>query len=579
MTTQRGLRLAEVALPEKRDAASVVAHVHGQPLSHGQWVQRVRDWRHTFAQAEGSEVALHFEDAVAFSAALWGAWHAGKTPVVVSDVQPHTLQCLQERVRTWAGDLPHAVALASENAESSAGEPLRELDMHACRVVMFTSGSTGEPERIVKKLAQFDAEVQALQQAFADADSAKWRVVSTVSHHHIYGLLFRVLWPLSAGRSMGGEIQRYPEGVLRALVQEDAEAAILVSSPAFLSQLPEALPWCDARTRVRRIFSSGGPLPEEASAWCLRLLGQSPVEVFGSTETGGIAWRQRAVHGDAWQLLPGVQVRIQADGLLAVQSAHLPDASAWWDTADRAAVSADGQSFVLQGRVDRIVKIAEKRVSLTAVERALCELAWVRQAKAVVLESAGRSARLGAAVELTPEGWERLQRSGRRAFGRELRQHLLTFVERVALPRNWRYVERMPVNSQSKTTQHDLLRLFDPDMPQVHWLHRSEDSAVAQLYVDARLRVLDGHFPGCALVPGVAQLQWVVRCGQEAFGFEPRFVRIDVLKFQQPTFPGDTVRLELNWDASAQRLQFVLASERGTSASGRLVHEAAGRVA
>ena len=59
-----------------------------------------------------------------------------------------------------------------------------------------------------------------------------------------------------------------------------------------------------ARTQVRAIFSSGGPLLPESSQQAHALLGQSPTEVYGSSETGGVAWRQRARDGDAWTARP-----------------------------------------------------------------------------------------------------------------------------------------------------------------------------------------------------------------------------------------------------------------------------------
>lgn len=567
MRVEQGLTLAQVAQASARAAGHSVAVVQGQPLAYAQWLRNVQAWRAAFAQVSGTDVALYFEDAVAFSAALWGAWHAGKTPVLVSDAQPHTLQCLMPTVQACAGDLTGA--LQPQWADEAAWSALEVLDMQACQVVMFTSGSTGQPERIVKKLAQLDAEVHALQAAFADAPSAAWHVVSTVSHQHIYGLLFRVLWPLSAGRLMGAHMLRYPEEVLQALAQHSA--CVLVSSPAFLSRLPDHLAWHTVHAHVQRVFSSGGPLTADAAAHSLRLLGQSPTEVFGSSETGGIAWRRRAEHGDTWQLLPGVQVQVQSDGALAVRSAHLADAAAWWTTADRAAVSADGMSFVLQGRADRVVKIAEKRVSLTAMEQALQILPWVQLAKAVVLDVAGALARIGMVLELTPQGWQHLQQHGRRAMGETLRQHLSAYVERVALPRNWRYVEHMPVNAQSKTTQQALQQLFHPSIAPVQWLERSTHAARGQFYVDAKLRVLEGHFPQGTLLPGVAQLQWVVHWAQQAFGLKTSFSRAEVLKFQQPILPGDTVQVALQWDAAAQRLQFALTSARGPHASGKLV--------
>lgn len=293
--------------------------------------------------------------------------------------------------------------------------------------------------------------------------------------------------------------------------------------------------------------------------------------MFGSSETGGIAWRRRAEHSDVWQTLPGVALRVLDSGCLAVQSPHLPQASVWWETADRVEASPDGHSFVLLGRSDRVVKIAEKRVSLTAMERSLQAHDWVKQARAVVLEGDGASARVGMVVELAECGWQVLQQQSRRAVGQALRSVLEGVVERVALPRSWRYVEQLPVNTQSKTTQQSLLALFNPVVPQPHWLERSTTQAVAELYIQPQLRVLEGHFPGATLVPGVAQLHWVVSLGQQAFGLKSRFADVQLLKFQQPILPGDTVQLQLQWHAEKGCLQFALTSARGAHASGKLL--------
>ncbi|WP_298211450.1 AMP-binding protein [Acidovorax sp.] len=559
--------LSEVALPQARTAVHVVASIGGRTVSHADWVRAVQSWCAAFQKIEGSEVGLYFDDPLAFAAALWGAWHAGKTPVLASDLQPHTLAHLLPQVQACAGLLPGAVQPEEAAAHAAA---LRPLSLSDARVVLFTSGSTDVPERIVKHLSQLDAEVHALQAVFGTmADAPGLRTLATVSHQHIYGLLFRVLWPLAAGRLLGVEFARYPEELVAQLSQPGP--ALLISSPAMLSRLPDVLDWAAASTGLRGVFSSGGPLPPEASAHCLALLGHSPTEVFGSSETGGIAWRRRAEQGDVWQPLPGVEVRLADSGCLSVRSGHLPDADAWWETADRALPQEGGAGFVLQGRADRIVKIAEKRISLTAMENAVLASNWVTAAKAVVLESPPASARVGMVLELSDAGWQALQQQGRRSVGATLRALLEPCVDRVALPRSWRYVLRLPQNAQGKTTQHDLLALFRPLMPQPEWTVRGELQAAASLQVDAQLRVLDGHFPGASIVPGVAQLHWVVTLGMQAFGIPAAFLRAEVVKFQQPILPGDRVEVQLQWSPDKGSLQFALTSERGAHASGRLV--------
>lgn len=571
MQVSRGLTLAEVAMPDARAPSHCVAQQQGMSYTHAQWVCAVQAWCGAFRLLPGAEVGLYFDDPFEFSAALWGAWHAGKTPVLASDLQPQHVAHLQSTVSACAGLLPHAVQPLT--GAPSGQEVLQPLSLHTAQVVLFTSGSTGAPERITKQLAQLDAEVHALEAAFgACMSGAGVQVLATVSQQHIYGLLFRILWPLSAGRMLGTVFARYTEELVQHL--KTTPQAALVSSPAMLSRLPEHWDWSLYATRLCAVYSSGGPLSAEASAHTLAVLGHSPNEVFGSSETGGIAWRRRVEHGDTWQPLPGVEVQLQADGCLAVRSAHLQDPHQWWTTADRAQATSQGNSFVLQGRVDRIVKIAEKRISLTAIEQTLHSHEWVQQAKAVVLEQHADAARIGMVVELSATGWQALQQQGRRAVGHALRMQLEPSVERVALPRHWRYVTRLPMNAQSKITQQSLLTLFNPLMPTAQWLQRSATEALARMHIDANLRVLEGHFPKAVLVPGVAQLHWVVSLGAEAFGIAPQFTRAEVLKFQQPILPGDTVEMRLQWHADKHCLQFALNSARGAHASGRLLQGA-----
>ncbi|MCT9812951.1 acyl-CoA synthetase [Acidovorax sp. Be4] len=551
----------EGAAPDER----VVGYRDGQAVTRGAFIAQVHAWCAAFREVRGPVVALYFADALDAAAALYGAWHAGKAVVLPGDMQPATLGPLLAGVDACAGQLPGAL----QPLPQAGRQDLQTLSLRATRLTLFTSGSSGQPARIEKCLGQLDAEVQALQALFAeslDADGMPC-VLATVSHQHIYGLLFRLLWPLAAGRPTEALPLSYPEELVHRLLAWPG--CLLVSSPAFLARLPVQLDWAQASPGLRAVFSSGGPLPADASAQALALLAHSPTEVFGSSETGGIAWRRRAEHGEQWALLPGVDCRVNAQGLLEVRSPHLPDADQWWETADRAQAHADGQGFGLLGRADRIVKIAEKRVSLTAIEQALLASAWVREARAVVLESAA-SARIGMVVVLSEAGWLHLQAQGRRAMQLALRALVAPHVERVALPRHWRYVEHLPLNAQGKSTQQQLALLFRPVMPALEWLQRDAQQARARWQVAADLLVFDGHFPDAPLVPGVSQLHWVEWTARQAFALAPNFLRADVLKFQLPILPGAAVDVALEWHADRAALHFSLTSGQGTHASGRL---------
>ena len=68
----------------------------------------------------------------------------------------------------------------------------------AGRIILMTSGSTGEPKLINKDVRQFRDEVAVLAGLWESRFKSSV-VCSTVSHQHFYGLLFSVLVPMASG--------------------------------------------------------------------------------------------------------------------------------------------------------------------------------------------------------------------------------------------------------------------------------------------------------------------------------------------------------------------------------------------
>jgi 3-hydroxymyristoyl/3-hydroxydecanoyl-(acyl carrier protein) dehydratase len=245
----------------------------------------------------------------------------------------------------------------------------------------------------------------------------------------------------------------------------------------------------------------------------------------------------------------------------------LPD-DGWYVTADRAEADADG-GFLLRGRADRIVKIEEKRVSLTAMEQALLSSGLLVEARVVELPDAS-SSRLGV-VGVPNDAGRAVLAEGKRALNDRLRAVLLQSVERVALPRRFRFVDRLPANAQGKTPLAALQALFRPLRPEAQWMSRDAERAVARLDVAADLLVFDGHFPGTPVLPGVAQVDWAVRYAAECFSLPECMLRLDALKFQRPVRPGTSLELSLHWRAADRVLGFVYTSDAGTHAGGSVV--------
>ncbi|MGL6290099.1 MAG: AMP-binding protein, partial [Silanimonas sp.] len=491
-----------------------------------------------FAVHSGDDVAVFEPEPRAFAAALFGAWRAGKCVWLAVDAQPGTREAL-------------AAAMA---------EPLEQRLAPGDRLVLFTSGSTGAPQPIGKSLRQLDAEIAALEQTFG-ARIGDAAVQGTVSHQHIYGLLFRVLWPLAAGRAFDAPRIEFPE----QWATQAGEGDVLVATPSLLASWPPQV----AGPRPCLVLSSGGALPVDVAARLAAQFDASVVEVFGSTETGGIAWRAPQ-NNAGWQPLPGVEWHIE-DGQLALRSPHLPDPQAWVRTTDRVE-AGEGKDFVLLGRADRIAKVGEKRVSLDGLEARLRETGLVDAVRALVVPGLHRG--LAVVAVPTTAGRQRWMAGGRRALSAELRHTLLTPFEPAAVPRHWRFVESLPLNAQGKVTDAALSRLFRPRAPQRTAHEDADDRRVLRLEVPRDLLFFDGHFDAAAVVPGVVLIDWAVAQAAEAFGVAPPLVGIEVLKFQRLVLPGATLSLRLERGADARTIGFAYESVDGSHASGRLRYAA-----
>jgi acyl-coenzyme A synthetase/AMP-(fatty) acid ligase len=561
----------------------------GAPVSHAQFLARVRAWATLLRRQDGRDFALYLDDSIEFGAALLGAWRAGKTIWLSADTLEASCTALRGSVRGFLGEFPPSCAPLlptpdDERAAADAADPGFAPAADAVALVVHTSGSTGAAQAIPKRWSQLGCEVTTLEASFG-ARVGDAAVLATVSHQHIYGLLFKVLWPLAAGRPIHAASLTYPEQLAAVLA---SGPGVLIASPAHLKRLPEHLSWGAAADGLRAVFSSGGPLAADVARAIGALLGQAPVEVYGSSETGGIAWRQRGIgaaagegEGDdeSWLAFAGVEWRLaEPDGQLEVRSNNLADAD-WLRLADRAEASG-ADRFLLLGRSDRIVKIEEKRVSLDALEAALAASDLVEQARVALCPAVGAGREvLAAFVVASSAGRALLAAHGKLALNRALREVLGAVAEAVALPRRWRYIEQMPQDAQGKTTHAGLLALLDdapappsaPTRPELRLLEREPLRVLLELRAPANLLYFDGHFPGAPVLPGVVQVDWAIAYGRQHFALPPRFLGMNALKFQNVIRPGQAVRLELTHDAEKCRLDFRYLSEAGQHASGRIL--------
>ncbi|TPH12234.1 AMP-binding protein [Litorilituus lipolyticus] len=452
-----------------------------QQVSFAQWQQQVALYRDFFISQPQQRWLIFFEDSYQFTCYFFALIAANKQVILPPNGQPlQIVQCM-EHADIFLGELSGLnntdtssdyLTFNLSQLEDDIKQPVDltnnplSFDKH-CQLVFFTSGSSGQAKAIEKTFEQLIIEVEQLELTFAklldtkQSNSSVPVVMATVSHQHIYGLLFKVLWPIWSGRDLYLKTFAYPEHLVHEIKQHPKTNIWLISSPAYYHRLLADNVLVEVKEQLQALFSSGGPLNSEAAIAIKDSLLKSPIEVFGSTETGGIAWRQRATaQDDVWHVFSGITCKSSHDEqCLAILSPYV-DASTWYQTQDRVEL-IDKQRFKLLGRADRIVKIEEKRCSLDEIGLRLGEHPWVEQAFVLVIDAQGHRRTLAAVVELTTTGKEVFAASSKFTFDKQLKAHLKQYFEAIVVPRKFRYLDCLPYNSQGKLNKKQLETLFD----------------------------------------------------------------------------------------------------------------------
>ena len=590
-------RLARRLTPGFLPAEHPVAAASGdRPLLTNQaFLENSACWYQAFARAKAAglkpRAALFSEDTVEFAAAAYGAWRAGVETLLLADALPATADSLvsagligMTACSVRAPGIPHVTPDDAPDSPLCPDDPLPEGEV---LVSLLTSGSTGEPKCIPKRLDQLFLEVEGIDSALAEnglgADALlragrRIPVYATVTHQHIYGLLWRALWPLLGGGLLTAERLHFPEKLAASLASDEAaQGFMLVSSPAHLRRFGEPDLFSASRGRALAVISSAGPLDETGAANSEAAFGRFPFEILGSTETGGIARRSRrrtpsGIVTPAWVPMPGVEIGVIPEvgegtaedghailshaallarnasfpirGTLALRTRQL-GTSGFEAGGDLIVLGADG-SFALSGRADRIVKVEGKRISLNRIEQRLLRSELVAGVRALLLT--GRRDEIAAAAELSEAGRTLLFSEGKRAVTTALRKLLADEFEAVALPRRWRFLDKFPVNAQGKTTAAALAACFDPRLPEWHRIDEAglpDGAAVFRTTLSPGLAWFNGHFPELPILPGVAQITMAASLARTEFGIDAPLGAVRQLKFKAVTTPGMTMLLEL----------------------------------
>lgn len=491
------------------------------------------------------EIALFHSDAYIFLVWLLAAWQEGRKVLVPVDKNIALNPSFSGWLKVGEFDTPDLTGWDVGN--EVANRVFSEVDSNFGALGVFTSGSTGEPVRIDKTMRQLENEVDALEFTFGEKIEKDVVFYRSVSHQHFFGMPFGVFWAISRGSMLS-----------RVTIKGGHEwntstPQVLITSPSFLKSIADTTSQHkNIGSGIQSIFSAGGILEDSIFSIINSITKNRVVDIYGSSETGHIAWRSSPEM--SWQVQEGVEFKKPVEDVLEIKSKFCPSGE-WFSTSDLARLA--GNSFEILGRADRIIKIEGTRVSLSQLVASIKESSLVEDCLISDIEN-GRRAQLGAVLKLSSLGLQTLEVDGRLPLINSLKESLRDKVNAIAIPRRWRFVEEFPANSLGKVLKVNLDGIFSDGLKTPIIISRKVEENSVELVLDM-LKSLDcfnGHFDDFPVVPGVALIEWAMRAAEVHLVKNHIFSGMSQVKFQKFIKPNQIIRLRLDLNPGSMNLKY-----------------------
>jgi len=399
----------------------------------------------------GAAVCLAADNKAIIAAALLASLAGGPTLLLPYAFSARALARMQQATGFTVAisdvdrEFPEAVQAICPQTSGPAAIPVDgQASPRTELLKIFTGGSTGMPQVWSKTGENIFGEGFFLAGRFAVTEQDC--IMATIPPYHIYGLLFSVVLPLVSSAQVVDETPSFPSEI--AQVAGEHEVTILASVPAHYRVLREV----KKDISLRLAFSSAGMLDTADNEAFCRQNKVGVVEVYGSTETGGIATRNRSLGEECFTPFPTIDWKI-SEGRLAVRSPYISpdlpvDASGFFTSSDRVETSGINE-FSLKGRADTVTKVGGKRVDLEEIRALIKNEPGVADCVVMALpESGGREHQIGALIQ------------GHQVDTEMIRKTLTDSLEPYALPRRMKTVDLIPVKKNGKYDWPGIVRLL-----------------------------------------------------------------------------------------------------------------------
>ena len=427
----------------------------------------------------------------------------------------------------------------------------------------YTSGSTGKPKIIEKKFSHLEREVEELFACFGE-DITDSLFLTSVFHYHVYGFLFYVLLPFAVQCPIFSNRINYLETCAGF---SSWKKITFVSSPAFLKRIVK-IPLTPSTQWT--VFSSAGALDAAGSSNCADIFGTEAIEIYGSTETGGIAWRKQKTN-PLWCPFPCVSISAAPDNTFTARSPYFDGTVTGGDLI----ACTDEGLFTLLGRVDSTVKIEGRRIDLKDIDAKLLALSDCADCHTIYHKTNHREQTVSFIVLKKDTPLYTLYLEDEQAAKKHIQDYLYTYFDKTLAPRKIYILDAIPKNAMGKINHAQLESLLNRAAPYEYTAQpiRFTDghySVKIDISFPEESRFFNGHFDGFHIVPAVAQVKTALDISKKLFSHSLYIKTAKKLKYTNMIHPGMPLILSLDFFPQGKKLSFSFSDADKTYSSGTL---------
>jgi acetyl-CoA synthetase len=351
-----------------------------------------------------------------------------------------------------------AEALDEDRPQETPAE-VADLDPDEPAVIIFTSGTTGDPKGVVYPQRYLTGQrLQAEHWVGARKGELAWCTAApgwSKSTRNVF------IAPWLCGAAALIHDARFDPAERLDLIEREG-VNVLCQAPTEYRMLAKRTA-LRPTPELRRMVSAGEPLNPEVIRAFREQMGIPIGDGYGQTETGPVTGMRPdeddpSRDGSMGRPLPGIEVRTE-EGELQVKPETVPTffshylgeerfAGEWWPTGDHVRQDEDGYLW-FDGRDDDIIVSAGYRIGPFEVESALVSHPAVAEAAAVASPDDERGSVVRAIVVLA-------NGSPSDQLARELQDHVKRVTAPYKYPRIVEFAEQLPKTSSGKIRRAEL---------------------------------------------------------------------------------------------------------------------------